>query len=620
MNLLRNLNIDFVGDISSVKGKHILLCIILIGAVLRVYGIWHGYPHSYYPDEAHFVKRALSFGSGDFNPHWFHKPAFYMYILFFEYGLLFIFGKIVGIWNSVTDFAVYYIKSPGIFYLMGRLTTVIFSLGVIALTYLAAEKIFSRKAAIISGLIVALSYGHIIVAKDIKADTPCAFFTIASCYYLMRYLSSSRKNDILISSVLAGLGAATKYYSIVMLVPIFLAPIVLHKTVTNLEFKKWAQIVSLCIVAFYFSYFLGSPYNFIDPLGRKFTFGSIFKFTTSVQKVIESPEPVEKSKIEDEMRIKKKKHSIFYKRYSIGIFSYAKILSKGMGSFVVSLSIFGFIYLLFKKIDRKILCFFTFPIIFISIAILIRPGNSDIRHQIVIYPFIAISASFGLLQILQRDNFNRIINWILISLLFLPLLDIIPYNIMISRKDTRTLAKEWIEAQIPSGTKMIVDENGPHLQVEAEMIETQLEKVKMEVQKGQFTTHHEKYLSYQLKAAQKSSPTYQIYEIRHPWWRSREVQSGTHRLTGEYDKDMGNPLKPVGVNNFDYYKKNDFKYAIVQSSRYNTFLKDTPAAHNFPSFTKFYRDLFTKGYLINEFSSKDGNRPGPIVKIFKISE
>ncbi len=86
--------------------SNIIFLILLLAVTLRILGIWHSYPYSFYPDEAHFVKRALSFGSLDFNPHWFHKPALYMYILFFEYGLYFVIGKILGAWNSVSGFAV----------------------------------------------------------------------------------------------------------------------------------------------------------------------------------------------------------------------------------------------------------------------------------------------------------------------------------------------------------------------------------------------------------------------------------------------------------------------------------------------------------------------------------
>ena len=181
-------------DIAPVKARQLLIGIILLGLFLRLWGIWHGYPYSYYGDEAHFVKRALSFGSGDFNPHWFHKPAFYMYLLFFEYGLFYVFGKIIGFWHSVNDFAVSYIKNPGPFYLIGRITTTAFSTATIVFTYLTAAKLFDRKTGLLSALLLSLTFGHVMVAKDVKADTPCMFFTIVSAYFLVCHQSNKNWN------------------------------------------------------------------------------------------------------------------------------------------------------------------------------------------------------------------------------------------------------------------------------------------------------------------------------------------------------------------------------------------------------------------------------------------
>jgi hypothetical protein len=245
-----------------------------------------------------------------------------------------------------------------------------------------------------------------------------------------------------------------------------------------------------------------------------------------------------------------------------------------------------------------------------------RPGRSEIRHQIVIYPFIAIMASWGLSLILERENLSKIISWILISLLFLPLLEIVPYNLKISRKDTRTLAKEWIETNIPSGSKILIDENGPVLHFSENQIKQMIIKAQGSDRKGQFTAHYDTYSKYRLIAA-RDLLTYDLYEIRKPWWREKEGESGSHLLETEYDKDMGNPLKPLGVEEYEHYLGNSFDFAVVNSYQYKRFFKNTTTSKEFPSFTKFYRQLFSRGTIIKEFSPRDGNRPGPEVKVFK---
>ena len=107
--------------------------ILCLAALLRFWAIDHGLPFSYYADEDHFVKRSIAFGSWDLNPHWFHKPAFFMYVLFFEYGIYFVVGKMMGWWGGATEFALHYFRDPGMFYLLGRITATLAGLGVVAL-------------------------------------------------------------------------------------------------------------------------------------------------------------------------------------------------------------------------------------------------------------------------------------------------------------------------------------------------------------------------------------------------------------------------------------------------------------------------------------------------------
>ena len=115
----------------SMKKNSWVWVIILMAFCVRAVGILHDLPFTYYGDEEHFINRAVSFGSGDFNPHWFHKPALYMYLLFFEYGMYFVFGSLVGWFSSVQDFAIHYFSGKEPFLLIGRLTTTLFSLGIV---------------------------------------------------------------------------------------------------------------------------------------------------------------------------------------------------------------------------------------------------------------------------------------------------------------------------------------------------------------------------------------------------------------------------------------------------------------------------------------------------------
>ena len=205
----------------SMKKHFWLLALILVAFFVRVFGIIHDLPFTYFGDEEHFINRSVAFGSGDLNPHWFHKPAFYMYTLFFEYGVYFCAGYALGFWRSTDEFAVSFVQNPGPFYLIGRLTTVAFSLATIIGVYRIGERHIGKEVGLVAAAFLALTYGHVEASRVIKADVPSACFCIWSMYFLLNYLQDGTKRNLALSSALAGVGAATKFYGLVMLLPIF---------------------------------------------------------------------------------------------------------------------------------------------------------------------------------------------------------------------------------------------------------------------------------------------------------------------------------------------------------------------------------------------------------------
>lgn len=595
------------------KSFVLIFLIILIAGILRFLGIWHGYPFSYYPDEAHFVKRALSFGSGNLNPLWFHKPAFFMYILFFEYGLYFVFGKITGMFNSVADFAVSFVKNPGPFYLIGRLTTTIFSLGSIWVVYLTGERHFKKGAGIIAALLLTLSYGHIVASQYVKADIPAMFFVILSIFFLLNYSKDQRFGSLIWASVFAGMGTATKAYPIVMLVPIVAGVIMVnfHKGegLLSVSLKKAVLYIGATLVVFTLAYFICAPYNFIDPLGREATFSAFFLVKRELTAILGGEHVILHSDFLGD------RTGLFQ-----GLIDYLHVLVKttGMGVIIAGIGMMGIIYLV-SQLNRDIFLFLLYPVLFAGISVLVNPGYAESRHQLPVYPFLAVTGGALIAAVAKKSSRSIIVYVLTILLLCYPFYKIVNRAVFISKEDTRNIAKTWIEENIPAKAKILIDEDGPELQMSETRLKKLLEKAEQADKKGQFTAHYDAYLSYQLVAA-KDSIAYDIYEIRFPWWRETEMQEGIHELISEYDVDYGNPLKEVGVESYEYYVKNGFEYVIVNSDKYNRFLTDHPDSRRFPSFIRFYKELFNKAIPVKVFSphTDTDNRPGPEIKIFKL--
>ena len=134
---------------------------------------------------------------------------------------------------------------------------------------------------------------------------------------------------------------------------------------------------------------------------------------------------------------------------------------------------------------------------------------------------------------------------------------------------------------------------------------------------GQFTAHYGSYLDYQMLAA-KTAPSYYLRELRFPW--SEDEPEGGQYILNELDKDMGNPLRPMGTKSLEEYRQEGYQYFIVNSYRYGSYFKPgSERSKNFPSFHRFYNDLFSQAKLVKEFNPTVEGRPGPTIKIFYLS-
>ena len=58
-----------------------LLAVLVVAAVLRLYGIDHGLPFVYNPDEANIMARSLAVARG-VDPGYYLYPSFFFYFLF----------------------------------------------------------------------------------------------------------------------------------------------------------------------------------------------------------------------------------------------------------------------------------------------------------------------------------------------------------------------------------------------------------------------------------------------------------------------------------------------------------------------------------------------------------
>ncbi len=589
--------------------------VLLTAFFVRFLGIFHDFPYTYFGDEEHFIRRAVSFGSGDLNPHWFHKPALYMYLLFFEYGVYFIIGVVFGWFGSVDDFARHFFTDISTFLFLGRLTTVLFSVGTIYFTYRIGKELRTAQVGLFAALFLTFCLGHFASSIVVKADVPSTFFAVVSLLFILFLYRSGHIRDYVLAGLFAGLGMATKYYPVTMLVPMYVGHLLSKQHSNNSWYSKFVDSrIFAGIFACLGGFFIGSPFNFLDPTWIRQK-GDFLLNLHKVGSVDAQAGYVANTTISAWDKIQ----SIFTSIQSMAL---VIVDSSGMGFFLGSLSLLG-LFLFLRNWDHQGLICLSAIASFAVIASVYNPSYSSSRHLNMLYPMLCLSAGLmvewslsPMFAGVQSLSLKRLGVWGLCFLLILPGgFFIARFDYSALHKDTRLLGKEWIEKNIPAGTKMLVDTSGPKLNMSRENLEHFYKLSMNEAEIGAFTTHLEKFYRYSLEAVHE--PTYDLTEIYHPWWLVSEIGSGTMRLDSEKDLDMGNPLKPRGVMPFDYYRAQGFEYVVTDKKTYESYLQE-PKKTRFPSMYRFYRDLIQRGVLVKEFAPDDWSRRGPIVQIFRI--
>jgi 4-amino-4-deoxy-L-arabinose transferase-like glycosyltransferase len=423
-----------------------VVVLILLSLVLNLWGVSYGLPNRYYPDEGRIVNNALAFGMGDLNPHYFNYPALSMYLLFILYILYYIGGQLAGLFSSAADFQLLFFSNPTSFYLIGRAANALTGTAVVALTYKLGKETFrDRKIGFLGGALLATLPYFVFLSHFIVTDILQMFFILAAYIFIIRILRTGKLKNYFWAGTLAGLGTATKYSPAVLIVPIVLAHI-FHLTENRKKFTFRRLIFPVvlsgtCLAIFFF---ISSPYNFLD----------YKNFYDSLQ-----------------FRSLLGAEGTFGTRTGAAWLIYPRLLFFHSFTFLNRLDPAGIVFLggliwaAFRR-QREDCLLLCYPLI-----IYLMIGNwsfSSYRYSLPFIPFFAIwgaraavEAGRALRARIAREHLRRLttgaLNGFIALVLILSLANSALGNHRLTRKDTRTQAREWIEANIPPGTRIALE-------------------------------------------------------------------------------------------------------------------------------------------------------------------
>ena len=592
-----------------------LAAVLLLAMAMRFWGLFHDLPFSYFGDELHFMKRSAALGTGDLNPHWFHKPAFLMYTLAFVDGLYYAAGRLTGRFGSTAEFGAHFLTDPAPFLLLGRLVVCLAGVATVLVVYRIAQRVFgSVQAAFSAGLVAAVLAPMVSSSQTIKSDVPCGLLMSLSVLVYLRTREDDRLRPLVLAALLAGAAMGTHYYGIV-LVPAYLALELWWGLTRRFPWRKVFLRGALVPALFVLGFFLTSPYNFLDPTWMRANADQIRRTF--------APEP-EQVLFEPDSKTEFKPGAQAWGGASV---AFLKVVAspKSMGIALTVLAALGLFETLRRRETRWYGLLVLVPTLFFFLAaITVAAYHAQPRHLNAVYPLLATLAWPGALLLVRllpaarrQPRLAAATAVILIGLACIPsAVEAAQTNLEITRLDSRLVSYRWILANLPRDAHILVDDYGPILQPDAEAVARQQAILKA-IPKGPFTQHQGTRLNLLLRFPPDEGRN--IDELGHQWWLPAEKTDEELR-SDERDLDMGNPLVSRRPAPLAEYRRQGVRYVVTNSIAQRLYFHPQRGkADTFPSFARFYRELRAKR-PIQTFDPAAWGGKGPVLWIYDLGE
>jgi hypothetical protein len=423
------------------------MMILGLGLSLRLWGIRFGLPFLYHYDEHFYVNTVLKLGTGVLNYPPYAATGF-SNILFVEYAAYFILGWLSGAFVNATQFEAAFRSDPTVFYLLARLTTAFLGTITVLVVYWLGARSTQRTTGLVAAIFLSVNLLHVRDSHYAVPDVATSFFILLAVTLAYIGLQQHRRSYLYGAALVGGLAMAIKWTGAVALVPIILASIFEAGKTRPWLVAVFGRQTMLCILLFALGFGLASPQILISP-------------APYVQEAIGQYNAGQTGGFE-----------IWQVDTVSGWYFYLKTLWYGLGTVLLALSLIGLAMRVARIVmhrDQASVVLVTFPLFyFIAMG---ATRHYFARYALPLAPFAAIFAAetivaFGAWLGARSSRMGRplVMGLVLIALIQ-PLTASIRHGMLLTRTDTRTQAKAWIEQNIPAGAKIAVDwpTHGPPL-------------------------------------------------------------------------------------------------------------------------------------------------------------
>jgi len=400
---------------------------VLGALLLRLWGITWGLPFTYNVDErAHFVPKAVGFFSGDLNPHYQLNPSGFSYVL----------AAVFALWYRSAD-AVReaYGGDPGEVFLVGRVASALLGAASVWLTYLAGARLFGRWAGLLAGGVLAVAFMPVFYAHQALNDAP-TLAPVALCLLgCALVLQRGRPADYALAGFAAGLAAGFKYNA--GAIALALAGAALVRFLDG-ERARAVRGLALGAAAAVAGFLLCDPYALLDFATLREALQFLVDYNAREPTIGEPGRS--------------------------GWAYYAWTLTWSLGWVPLALALGG--AALLARRDRRAFAVLV-PVAVLFFLYMGSQGRFFGRYMLPVFPVLCLLAGAGGVALARAIAARRprlaVPAAAAVAVLALApgLVASVHSDLVLSRKDTRTQAREWMLANVPAGTRIVVEPSVP---------------------------------------------------------------------------------------------------------------------------------------------------------------
>ena len=399
------------------------LAAILGGALaIRLYGLRHGLPFIYHSDESqHFTNYAVEMFDSSLNPHYFQNPATYTYLVHFALWI-----------QGFDDIAHQYLVDPSDIFETARLVAVALCLLGVAAIYAVGRRLWGTFEGLVAAAVLAFAVLPVAYSRYAVTDVGVLLPMAMSVYATVKIAEDGRRRYYVIAGLGLGLTVAFKFTAGLVLVPILVAVALRawqgRQSIGEIAIGL-AIVGGLAVAVFAITnpYFLIDLDEAIDELrSQRFAAGEV-----KPGQADENP------------------YGFYLSSLTWGI---------GWGALVAAAT--GFVLQLSRDRTRAILLA-LFPLLLFAYLGL-DADRYFARWLLPAYPVLALFAGVAIAALARAVSPKPLVRAAVLGALMVaamaqPTITNIHTGSVLRKDDTRELARNYMLANFPNGTRIVVD-------------------------------------------------------------------------------------------------------------------------------------------------------------------